>query len=398
MNFSGQTWKLKMNILFIAHNVNLHSRTGDSIHVSELSKNMAILGNKVSLIADHDPYSKEELGTIANDPMIELHYIKQPKIKYPRYKDISLLSLCLKLAKKSHFDVIYERNYSCKIGAALSKLIGVPLIVEINGVFEEEANLKDKSLISKKAIISDWLKNMYFRRAETIITVSPLIKDKLIEKYKLDGNKIEVVPNGANTELFIPMDKSVAQDKVGLSRNSRYICFVGNLTAWQGVDFLIKAAPTIIENNPDVRFLIVGDGVMRDELESMTKKNETAEYFLFIGSVPFKDVPLYINASDICIALFAANRKCSPLKVFEYLSCGRPVLLSDLGNDTELFKKCESVFYLQSQSPADIADMVNELFHKYSEGNSMMARDFILENYTWKNTATKVIDICRRKL
>ena len=388
-----------MNILFIAYNINLHSRTGDAVHVCELSKNMAALGNKITLIAGYNPNFEKDPETIAGNPNIDLYYLKEPKIKYPRYKDVELLSVCLKLAKKSSPDIIYERNFSCKIGAILKTILGVPLIVEINGVYEEEIRLEKGFLLSKKKIISDWLKKAFYRRAETIITVSPLIKDKLIERYNLEGKDIEVVSNGADTELFCPLDKDTSKTQLKLSQGAKYICFVGNLTAWQGLDSLINAAPLIIEQNPDIRFLIVGDGIMRGELERMTKENNTHEYFIFVGSVPFTDVPLYINSSELCVALFSLNRKCSPLKVFEYLACGRPVIISDLGDDTQLFEKCAAVYFLRSQNPLDISNMVTDVLKKYcSEENSTKSRKFIVENYTWKDTARKVISICNREI
>ncbi|WP_340817860.1 glycosyltransferase family 4 protein [Methanolobus sp. WCC4] len=377
----------------------MHSRTGDAIHVSELSMNLAALENKVSLLASFDSPSNNDLNFLTNNKNVILVPFIRSKGKYFKSRNLSLLLQCFKLAKEAHPDIIYERNFSCKIGSILSFLLGIPLIVEINGVMDEEMLLKNGFIFRKKAIVSNWLKKIFYRSASTIIAVSPMIKEKMIDTYHIESSKVEVVPNGADVDLFSPLDKNIARRKLGLDSNLKYLCFVGNLASWQGLDFLVSSAPFILEQEPDIRFLIVGDGVMRNELESMTNDNNTVDMFVFTGNVPFKDVPLYINSSDICIALFNEGRKCSPLKVFEYLACGKPVIITDLGGDTEIFRGIDSVFFLESRQPKSLADLISHVLpHVDNQKRVIEARNFIVEKYAWENTAQRVVDICNKAM
>ena len=104
------------------------------------------------------------------------------------------------------------------------------------------------------------------------------------------------------------------------------MCFVGHLAAWQGVEFLIYASPLILGKCPEIRFLVVGDGVMRDKLLELVSEFGLADKFVFTGRVPYECVPLYINAADVCVAPFIRERNSkiglSALKTYEYLACG----------------------------------------------------------------------------
>ena len=81
-----------------------------------------------------------------------------------------------------------------------------------------------------------------------------------------------MVSNGANTSLFKPLEQETCRKELGLDLEIPYICFVGNLAPWQGVEYLVKAAPSILSRFPECRFLIVGDGVMKDNLLKLCRE------------------------------------------------------------------------------------------------------------------------------
>jgi glycosyltransferase involved in cell wall biosynthesis len=131
----------------------------------------------------------------------------------------------------------------------------------------------------------------------------------------------------------------------------------------------------------------------------MVKEKNLLNNFLFIGSVPFEKVPLYINASDVCVATFTNDRKCSPIKVFEYLSCGKPVILSNIGDDSKLFNETDFVVLIDLDDPNELADKLSEIIsNNYFKLNIINAREFILMNYTWRSTAEKVLKICSQEI
>lgn len=388
-----------MNILFLAYNINIHSRTGDAIHVRELALNMAALGNKVSLVVGFNP-SSQNIGDFTNNTNLDITYIKEPRIKFPKSRDLSIISKCLGFAKKSPFDIVYERNFSCRIGVILSKILRIPLIVEINGIIDEEAEMQGRHISLIRGIIGKRLGQLFFMYSNKIVAVSPGIKEGLINKYHITENKIEVVPNGADIDLFKPMNQEDVKNELGLSLKFKYICFVGNLAPWQGVDNLINIAPAVIQKIPGLKFLIVGDGIMKNTWEEMVRRKGLSEYFIFTGYVPYATVPKYINASDICAAIFASKRKCSPIKVFEYLACAKPVILNDIGKDIEMFANLKSTLIVSFDDPNKFANDLNQILSNQKLMIQMgdNGRNFICESYTWKNTAQRVVEICKNEI
>ena len=378
-----------MNILFIASSANIKVRTGEAIHVRELAINLANLGHRVSLIAGYSSDSSDELYTLENHPNIELYYNKNIfKIPFPRSHDISGILTCLKAARENPPDVIYERNFTCKFGTLLSKILRKPFVVEINGIVDEEAKLLStyKNPKYTKSIRMKF-RRYFFKSANKIVVVSPGIKETLQKRYRIPPGKIVVIPNGANTDLFTPMDQNTVKDELGLSLENKYVCFVGVLAPWQGVEYLVQASPLVLKEVPEAMFLIVGDGMMRNELENMVKKWDLRDRFVFTGSVPFEHVPKYINASDICISIKKAVLPGSPLKVFEYMSCEKPVVATR--NSAYGFEILEDIGAGLLVNPENHGDN-NVKGHEMG----IKGRRTVIKHYRWKNTAMKVGEVC----
>src|SRR5690606_2863783 len=136
--------------------------------------------------------------------------------------------------------------------------------------------------------------------------------------------------------------QEICRKELGLELETPYVCFVGNLAPWQGVEYLVKAAPSILSRFPECHFLIVGDGVMKDNLLKLCRELGVEDKFIFTGVVAYDRVPLYINASDICAAPFilARNAKIglSPLKLYEYMACGKTVVASNISGVSDVLE------------------------------------------------------------
>lgn len=389
-----------MNILFLAHNINIHSRTGDAIHVRELAENLAALGNPVTLVAGSNPDSKLEENSVNKIPGVDIQYIQEPTFKIPRIRDISTLFFCLGLAKKNPPDIIYERNFSCKIGVLLSKILGIPLIVEINGLMDEEAQMQGKKNNWLRRSAGKTMRRLLFRQANRIVAVTQGIKDNLVKSYNINHKAIEVISNGANINLFKPMDQEIVKAELGLVQQYKYVCFVGNLAPWQGVEYLIEAASLVIEKAPETRFLIVGDGMMYESLQNLVKEYHLENHFYFTGRIPYDVVPKYINASDICISPKKIIKSgYSPLKLYEYMACGKPVIATRT-DGFEILEVHNAGLLTDSSNPLDISRAIIKLIlddeMRENMGNNGMK--IVNEQYSWSNTTRSIIYICENVL
>ena len=394
--------------IFVINTVIPPGIDGSIVHRWELVKNLASLGHEVHTISNGEYKSVKYDGIYFHvDP--ESNLDKRKSFDRSLHQFMYAIFL-LKLIKKNRFDVLYTRTpYQMNgiVGYIAKKLMRLPLIFEINGIAFDELKLERDEPSSSRRNVVDSIKIEFRKRkeifmwnkADALIAVTDGIKRYLV-RHGVDENKIWVIGNGANTELFKPMDQNVVRSKLGLDPVNKYVCFVGNLAPWQGVEYLIQAAPSVLERIPEVKFLIVGDGVMRDKLEKMVSDLGLDENFIFTGTVPYADVPKYINASDVCVAPFitARNEKIglSPLKLYEYLACGKPVVGSDMEGVGNFLENSNAGISFTSEDPIGFANAIKKiLIDKNSIGKtSKSGRQIVVEKYSWEKVAGRVENIC----
>ena len=238
-------------------------------------------------------------------------------------------------------DLFYARlSGSGASSTIVSSILGIPQVGEVNGITIDEMIIQGSS--KSKIKIAQLIESINLKGCSKLIAVTDGVKKGLMEIYFIPESKIVVINNGANTELFIPMDKNKVKNELNLDSTLHYICFVGNLIPWQGVEYLIRAAPLILKEFADARFLIVGDGIMKKEWMKLADDLGLLDNFIFTGRIPYEKVPVYINASDICVAPFIKERNSkiglSALKTYEYLACGKPLVASAIPGVKDLIE------------------------------------------------------------
>ena len=123
------------------------------------------------------------------------------------------------------------------------------------------------------------------------------------------------------------------------------------------------------------------------------------EHILFTGVVPYEDVPLYISASDICVAPFISRRNerigLSPLKIYEYLACGRPVVASKINGITGLLARSGGGITVMPENPHELAEAILYLLQDDSLRRKMGSNGctYVMTNHTWAKVASNVADV-----
>ena len=370
-------------ILFLALDIELNRRRGDAIHTRELALHFGSLGSEVCLITATPHDLAPNLG-----PNV-VHRSRTPR------SDLSLALWCSRVAREFRADVIYERRYSCKIGLAVKMLRALPLVVEINGLVDEEARIQRRERPPRPPRLRRWWYRRMFGSADGIIAVTDSIKAALVDAHGVPTSRIDVVSNGANTELFRPLDRSACRTALGL-KEQPLVCFVGELTPWQGVDVLIRAASILRGQVPPVLVLIVGNGMERDELENLATK--LGAPVRFIGPVGYEDVPLYLGASDVAVVpKLPLTSGYSPLKVYESLACGRTVVASRTSG-LEFVEARDVGLLVPPGDASALAEAIAQLLAdpRRCEDMGARAREVALREYSWRRTAERVLSAVRR--
>ena len=384
-----------------------------SIHINEIVNNLSKLGHNVVLM--NSDISKKESRTKVNSKLsplkqsksslLILHviqpFIGEIRIFYGVLYEMYTLFLILNIIskQKEKFDIIYRRHSLLNTEFFLAKLFKISVVKEVNGIIVDEAlaNMWGDNFSIR---IIRWIEKFNMNKADKIIAVTPRLMEVIHKDHNVPKEKLVVIENGANIELFKPANQKEAKEKLNLNKNNNYICYVGNLAPWQGVEYLIQSASAIINEIPNTRFLIVGDGLMKNELVELSKKIDVFDNFIFTGAVPHQEIPDYINASEVCVVYKKPLKSgYSPLKLYEYLACEKPVIASRL-EGFEILEKNNAGILVEPENPEKLVRAVVELLknEKLREEMGRNGRTYIIENHSWEGVAVKVAKVCRESL
>jgi glycosyltransferase involved in cell wall biosynthesis len=197
---------------------------------------------------------------------------------------------------------------------------------------------------------------------------------------------------GVDLDIFNPeVDSSWVKAKYNITGD--IILYVGQLHGAQYVELLLKAAKKVLFKNNSVTFMVVGDGFKRKKLQKLAKELGVAQNVVFTGFVSYQNIPAYICAAEICVACFADNfvtNSKSPLKVVEYLACGRAVIASRVA-EVEKMVKASGVL-VEPGDYHDLADNILKLMQdkkkRYQLSKKARAR---AEYYSWDRTIDKLL-------
>lgn len=388
----------KVNNIFLVYYGSFNTKSGSNVHILELLRNLKKYTDIV-MFAPGQKSVDRTLSGIKYVPVIDNKYLVQPSYEF--MLSFYLLYSCI----RNRPDVLYLRQNSFPFFPIfLCKILKISSIVEVNGIVLDELKVNPNSqsfayrVFSYLALRSE---KFNYRYCDRIVSVTDKLKDELVRLYSIPENKIHVINNGANTDVFKPLDLEQTKSGLKLENSKKYVCFVGNLAAWQGVEFLIRASPLILEKCPDARFLIVGDGVMKDSLMKITSELRLSDKFIFTGRIPYENVPLYINAADVCVAPFIKERNSkiglSALKTYEYLACGKPIVASSISGVRDLIESSGGGVSVAPENPEELAAAVVKLL--LDENSRVLMGDkgrrYVVENHSWDGVARKILDMCK---
>ena len=389
-----------MKILDIFY-VYYHSCDDMPIHVSDVIEELVYQNHNLTLITSIKwSFLKNCIWlnkiNLINIPVINIRLLN--RLCYSLLLMILLPVWCLK--KKP--DIIYERaSMSTVITTVISRLMGIPLIVEVNGIVTEELKMGGESQLRIK--IFQYCEAFFLKYSSLIISVTGDIRKWLIKTYRINPYRVEVVTNGTNTRRFNPKNPKEARTRFHLEKEGRlYVGYLGTLTPWCGVELLIQCAPEVLEEFPQVEFLIGGGE--QPYLGNFKQKAENRglhKHFRFFGTIPWAEAPFFISTFDIAIlSVVPLPSGTSPQKLYAYLACNKPVVGSDTGEVGEVLKAHKLGLTFTPGDYESMGKSIIELLKDSKLRNDIAQRghQVVAHTNSWTVKVNHLEEIIRRKV
>lgn len=271
---------------------------------------------------------------------------------------LKVLRKAIGMIRREGIDVVCvcELSSGSWLGLLLRRMLGIPYINYIHG--EEITTDVPYRLFGRR-------RRQYLHKADAVVAVSEFTRRALIDKMGVAPERIELIVNGVDAERFQPGPKPVALlERYGLA-GKRVLLTVGRLVERKGIDTTIRALPEILARCPQTRYLVVGTGDYRAELEALALAQGVADQVIFAGRVPHAELVAHYQLCDLFVM---PNRELANhdtegfgLVFLEANACGKAVVAGRAGGVVEAVRHGETGLNVDGEDVAAVAGAISQL-------------------------------------
>lgn len=383
-----------MRICYLARS-SVPSRTANSIHVMKMAAAYAALGHEVTLIvprldADEvEPAADDLFGFYGVEPSFRVWRMQLPR----RLPGTLTYGLLLPLAaRRLRAELVHSRNLAAAWGA--SRWLRLPTVYELHDVPSE--NRRQRGMLA--ALVAS-------ERLLGLVTITRALRDHLRRALPagFPERRLLVAPDGVDeSAVELAVDRRRARRTLGLDPvldpgDRRLAVYTGHLYTGRGIGLILDLA----RRRPDHRFLLVGG--TPDDIDRRRRQAEGLDNVTFAGFVAPAEIPLYLRAADVLLMPYADRVAvagggdtaawASPLKMFEYLAAGRPILASTLPVLQEVLTDGRNALLLPHGAPERWSQALARLRDDppTAERLARTAREDAA-GFTWRRRAERLLD------
>jgi alpha-maltose-1-phosphate synthase len=330
-----------------------------------------------------------------------IHFVPIPQVRVPGLYVISFV-LCCWLPLLWHTlahrpELVYSVYFKLVLLLTwIARLRRVPFIVEVNAELESERLASGQGRLQRS--IESRLEGWTYRWVQGIVVVAPGIAESIRSRFRGLRKTIAVVPNGVDLETFSVQDALACRQQLGLAQEDHYVTFVGAFQRWQGLPTLIRAAQQVVAALPNTKFLLVGDGPERKPVEVLIRELGLQRQIVLAGWCSPEKSARYIGASDVCVAPynalgsalaqnlgFGASMRGSPMKIYTYLACGRPVIATHFREAGALVQDLGAGLAVPPEDESALGESILTLLRDPDRAQRMgaIARQTVCREYSW---------------
>lgn len=247
-----------------------------------------------------------------------------------------------KQIKELNLDIVHtQTEFSIgAFGKIISRKYNIPFIHTYHTMWEDYVHyispIKGRNIHLKRFARS--FSRAFVRKAECVITPSNKTAKYLKYKCNVKNKPIYIVPTGIDIvpfkrDNFTEESRNKLKESLGIKPNEKVILFLGRVASEKSIDVIMDAMPSIFNEHPEYKFLIVGDGPSRKDLEDQAKKLNIQSNVIFTGKVPWNEVPKYYNLGDVFVN--ASLTETQGLTFIEAMAAGVPIVAKYAPNLSE---------------------------------------------------------------
>lgn len=295
--------------------------------------------------------------------------------------------------KRPDLVVIAHPSYLCgAVGLLAAHIAGIPAMLDYPDAWTplavETACINPRGLTARTLHV---LESLIAKSAKHIVAITHGLEHYVRGLGAKCG--VDVVANGADEAMFDRDTVQSARAALGYSESDEVILYSGRLEPWSGVHDIVEALAEICRVRPNARFMFIGDGSAAEELIEEVHEHLLQDRVKFLGFQRYARMPELIAAADVAIVPFPhtpTTEVCSPVKLFEYLLMGKPVITTDLPGIREAVNE-EHVLFVRDLSAGELRSAVLCLLEDPEKCSRMSAAGYDLcrEHFVWSALAQK---------
>lgn len=254
----------------------------------------------------------------------------------------------IKLLREQKIHILHTHLFHANIaGRVIGRFAGTPIIISSEHIMGLESSWRL------------FLNKLTSRFADKIIAVSVAVKNFLIKDAKIEYTKIEVVQNGIELSNFYNavFEKDKTKARFNLSNSDKIIGTVARIHKQKGHEYLLAAAKKIITKYPQVKFLIVGEGPLKEKMQKLSSCMGIEKNIIFTGF--FRDVPSIMSVFDIFV--LPSLWEGLPITIIEAMAMKKPIIATNVSGNPELIEENVTGFLVSPRDVDSLAEAISKL-------------------------------------
>lgn len=297
--------------------------------------------------------SLHEQAKVAGMPMIVVDELRREPNPW---RDAHAYRALRRLFSRKRYEIVHTHSGKAGIlGRLAAKRAGVPIVVH---------TIHGPSFHRYQNPVGNWLFAWAEQVAGDCTTQFVSVADAMTEQYLAAGigtpSKYVTIHSGMNVAAFLQAQSDrELRASLGISESDLVVGKVARLFRLKGHEFLFEAAPRIVAAVPNVKFLLVGDGIYREKFERRLTEIGLRDRFVFTGLVATEEMPRYLALMDVLVHL--SLREGLPRSVVQALACGKPVVAFDVDGTREICVDGQTGFLVRAEDADGVGQTVIRL-------------------------------------